>query len=76
MKILVYNPFAGISGDMNLGAMVDLGVPAEYLLGELEKLGLDEYTLSFTQGIKKGISGTRASVELHHRHGGDRKSVV
>jgi pyridinium-3,5-bisthiocarboxylic acid mononucleotide nickel chelatase len=64
MKILVYNPFAGISGDMNLGALVDVGVPAEYISGELEKLGLEEFTLSFSKGIKKGIAGTRASVEV------------
>ncbi|MFP4562486.1 MAG: nickel pincer cofactor biosynthesis protein LarC [Spirochaetia bacterium] len=68
MKILVYNPFAGISGDMNLGAMVDVGVPAEYISGELEKLGLEEFTLSFSRGIKKGISGTRASVEVRHHY--------
>ena len=35
MKILYYDCFAGISGDMNLGAMIDLGVDLEYLRKEL-----------------------------------------
>ena len=36
MSILVYDPFAGISGDMNMAAMVDLGVPEEYIKGVLD----------------------------------------
>ena len=38
MRILYYDCFSGISGDMNLGALVDLGVPGDYLLKELKKL--------------------------------------
>ena len=39
-KVLYYDCFAGISGDMHLGAMVDLGVPADFLRAELEKLNI------------------------------------
>ena len=42
MKILYYDCFAGISGDMNLAAMIDLGVSPEYLKAELAKLGLKD----------------------------------
>ncbi len=65
MKILYYDCFSGISGDMNLGAMVDLGVDAGFLAGELSKLGLDgEFSLQISKGTKSGISGTQVSVVL------------
>ncbi len=63
-RILYYDCSAGISGDMHLGAMVDLGVPADYLESELCKLGLDGWKLRFTRDARKGISGTRADVIL------------
>jgi uncharacterized protein (TIGR00299 family) protein len=83
MKIIYYDCFAGISGDMNLGALVDLGVPEEYLLTELKKLNLDGYELRLTSLLKMGINGTRADVILsnkyndtphdHHEHVHDEK---
>jgi uncharacterized protein (DUF111 family) len=41
MRILYYDCFAGISGDMNLGAMIDLGIDPEILKAELEKLNIE-----------------------------------
>jgi uncharacterized protein (DUF111 family) len=43
MKVLCYDCFSGISGDMNLGAMIDLGVSPHYLCSQLEKLHLPEH---------------------------------
>jgi uncharacterized protein (TIGR00299 family) protein len=63
-RILYYDCSAGISGDMHLGAMVDLGVPAEHLESELLKLGLPGWRLHFQKDARKGISGTRADVLL------------
>ncbi|MEZ5550506.1 MAG: nickel pincer cofactor biosynthesis protein LarC [Pseudomonadales bacterium] len=64
-RILVYDCFSGISGDMHIGAMLDLGVPEDYLRRELARLGLgDEFLLEVSPGSKLGITGTRATVQL------------
>ena len=74
MKILYYDCFAGISGDMNLGAMVDLGVDADYLVAELQKLNIEGFHLEIQKDIRRGISGTKATVIIEnpdnqkHRH--------
>ena len=71
MDILYYDCFAGISGDMHLAAMLDCGVDADHLLGELDKLGLDGYRIDIRKDIRKGISGTKVDIivesEQHHR---------
>ena len=71
MKILYYDCFSGISGDMNLGALVDLGVNGEYLIQELSKLQLDsEYEIKIYKTLKMGISGTKVDVILKNKgHG-------
>ena len=63
-KILYYDCFAGISGDMNLGALVDLGVPAEHLEKELALLNIEGFRLEVERDIRKGISGTKVAVGL------------
>lgn len=72
MNILYYDCFSGISGDMNLGAMVDIGVDPVYLKTELAKLNLEGYSIDFQTDTRKGISGTRAIVNIHkhdsHEH--------
>jgi len=74
MKVLYYDCFCGISGDMNLGALLDLGVDEDYLRCELSKLNLDpEYELYAKKDNKKGISGTRVDILLKnapfvHKH--------
>jgi pyridinium-3,5-bisthiocarboxylic acid mononucleotide nickel chelatase len=68
MKILYYDCFAGISGDMNLGAMVDLGVDAGYLRNELLKLPVHGYHILADRDSRKGISGTRFQVVIDNDH--------
>ena len=69
MKIAYFDCFSGISGDMTLGALVDVGVPPDLLTEELSTLKLDaEFTLRFEKSTKHGITGTRAIVEVHPAH--------
>ena len=74
MKILYYDCFAGISGDMNLGALIDLGVDPDYLIAELQKLNIEGFHLEIQKDIRRGISGTKATVVIEnpenekHRH--------
>ena len=73
-RILYYDCFAGISGDMNLGALVDLGVDAAYLEKELGKLNIEGFHLEVKPDMRKGISGTKVTVVVEnqenekHRH--------
>ena len=74
MRILYYDCFAGISGDMNLGAMIDLGVDPDFLIAELQKLNIEGFHLEIQKDIRRGISGTKATVVVEnpenekHRH--------
>ena len=72
-KILYYDCFSGISGDMNLGAMIHLGADVEYLKTELEKLKLDDFELDIKEDQRNGISGCNLNVNItkeqhHHKH--------
>jgi uncharacterized protein (TIGR00299 family) protein len=59
MKLLYLDCFAGISGDMLLGALIDLGVPEDALRAELAKLKLPGYTISTRRVVKQNISATK-----------------
>ncbi|HKL41366.1 MAG TPA: nickel pincer cofactor biosynthesis protein LarC [Clostridia bacterium] len=68
MKILYYECKTGISGDMNLGALIDLGVNSNYLEKELKKLNIDEeFDLEVTKASKMGITGTKVDVVLKNQ---------
>ena len=75
MKSLYFDCFSGVSGDMILGALVDLGVDLETIKSELDKLGLTGYFLKAYKTKRGQISGTKVDVELtemksdSHRHG-------
>jgi uncharacterized protein (TIGR00299 family) protein len=68
MKTLYLDIFSGISGDMFIGALIDLGVDAHELEHELEKLKLDGYHLHVARAHKAAIEGVKFDVHLAHAH--------
>ena len=68
MKTLYLDIFSGISGDMFLGAMIDLGVNVRQLERELAKLKLDGYHLHVSRKQKANIEGIKFDVHLEHDH--------
>ncbi len=71
MKTLYLDTFSGISGDMFIGALLDLGVDAHKLAHQLEKLKLDGFHLHVAEAEKSGIAGIKFDVHLeddHHHH--------
>jgi len=77
MKTLYLDIFSGISGDMFLGAMIDIGVDAAVLEAELAKLSLGGYQLHVGRKTKANIEGVKFDVHLlptkgdehSHEHG-------
>jgi pyridinium-3,5-bisthiocarboxylic acid mononucleotide nickel chelatase len=68
MKTLYLDLFSGISGDMFIGAMLDLGVDFHQLEHALEGLKLEGYHLHARRGKKGEIDGVKFDVHLAHEH--------
>ena len=79
MKTLFLDCFSGISGDMTVGALVDLGVKPSTLEWELSKLDLGDFHMHFAReqrqqiegvkfGIHEGATHTHAQDEPAHEH--------
>lgn len=69
MRELYLECYSGISGDMTVAALLDLGVPGEYLMKELEKLHLDGYEIKISKTKKNQITATDFNVVLNDEHG-------
>lgn len=77
MQILYFDCFSGISGDMTIGALLDLGIDKDEFINELSKLDLDGYTLDIKKVVKSGITGTSFDVILDsHNHSEDKEHIA
>jgi pyridinium-3,5-bisthiocarboxylic acid mononucleotide nickel chelatase len=63
-KLLYFDAFNGVSGDMVLGALIHLGLPLEYLKEALAKLELKGYELVAEEIERQGIRGINFRVRL------------
>lgn len=68
MRGLIFDPFAGISGDMTVGALLDLGLPLEWLQGFIASLQLGDIRAGAERVDRKGIAATHLTLELPHEH--------
>jgi len=62
MRAAYFDCFSGISGDMVLGALVDLGWPVKNLERELDKLDLFDYRIEAKKVAKRGIFSTQIKI--------------
>ena len=72
MKILYFDLIGGASGDMILGALLDLGLPPEHLETEWQKLNLAGWKLAVKKTERHHIAATHLKLsipdEKSHRH--------
>ena len=71
MRVLYFDCFSGISGDMVLGALLDLGLDHNAFLNELKKLNVAGYSVEIRKVVKNGILATDVNVLLEedtHEH--------
>ncbi|MBI5787794.1 MAG: nickel pincer cofactor biosynthesis protein LarC [Candidatus Schekmanbacteria bacterium] len=64
MKCAYFDCFSGASGDMILGALLDLGVTLEQLEQNLSRLPISGYQLTAERVKSQGISATHLKIEI------------
>ncbi len=79
-KILYIDCFSGISGDMMIGAMIDIGISPDYIRDELKKLDISGYRIE-SRKVKAGpISAHKFDViiigEQPHRNYENIKNII
>ncbi len=65
MRAAYFDCFAGVSGDMIIGAQLDLGVDLESLEQQLSSLGLDGYQIKSRRVERSGVSAAKFDVEVN-----------
>ena len=58
-----FDCFSGISGDMTLGALIDLGVPLQWLKDRLSSIPLADFDIAATRVHRNGIHATSVRVD-------------
>src|SRR5215471_1262602 len=66
-RVLYFDCFSGISGDMVLGAFLDAGLPFDDLKRALGSLAMPGYDITAERVLRAGVSATKFSVHEHGR---------
>lgn len=67
-KALYFDCISGISGDMTVGALIDLGVKPSTLEWELSKLNIGDFHMHFERAKRKEIEGVKFSIHEGATH--------
>ena len=67
-QILYLECATGISGDMTVAALLDLGASKIKLLAALDSLNVDGYSVSVGRANSHGVDACSFDVELEHEH--------
>lgn len=68
MKVAVFDPCSGISGNMILGALLDNGLAVEDLIAGLRVLPLSGWDIVASKVMRGGLQGTHVEVAIPHEH--------
>jgi uncharacterized protein (TIGR00299 family) protein len=74
MRIAYFDCFSGISGDMILGALIDLGLEPKILIKHLSKLKLTGYEIEVLKEQRGPITGTRVNINVDEEEPPSRSS--
>lgn len=66
MKALIFDPFAGIAGDMTIAALLDLGLDPDWLHAFVRDLGLGDVAIRIERVRRKGIDCAYIRFDLPH----------
>src|SRR5438105_5427959 len=68
MRVLFLDCFSGISGDMTVGALCDLGVKPSAFEWELSKLDVGDFHMHFERQQRQHIAGVKFSIHEGSTH--------
>jgi pyridinium-3,5-bisthiocarboxylic acid mononucleotide nickel chelatase len=80
MKLIYFDCFSGVSGDMALGALLDAGLDIHQLRAALEQLGVAGWRIEAERTVRGWLAGTQAQVfapeQTQHRHLSDVRAIL
>ncbi len=68
MQALIFDPFSGISGDMTVAALLDIGLPLDWLQAFAAGLNLGPVEVGAKRVQRLGITCTQLTLRLPHEH--------